>query len=98
MDILTLITCAIGLAMDAFAVSICKGLAIHKLNIKQQALVGAWFGGFQGLMPLIGFLLGVNFKEYIVSIDHWIAFILLGFIGFNMIKESMETIFTRFYI
>ena len=90
MDILTLITCAIGLSMDAFAVSVCKGLAIQKLNMKQQAIVGAWFGGFQGLMPLVGFLLGVNFKDYIVSIDHWIAFILLGFIGFNMIKESME--------
>lgn len=90
MDILTLITCAIGLSMDAFAVSICKGLAIRKLNVKQQVIVGTWFGGFQGLMPAIGYLLGINFKNYIVSIDHWIAFILLGFIGLNMIKESME--------
>ena len=90
MDILTLITCAIGLSMDAFAVSVCKGLAIQKLNMKQQAIVGAWFGGFQGLMPLVGFLLGVNFKDYIVSIDHWIAFILLALIGGNMIKEALS--------
>lgn len=91
MDILTLITCAVGLSMDAFAVSICKGLAIKKLSFKQQAIVGAWFGGFQGLMPLIGFVLGVSFKDYIVKFDHWVAFILLGFIGMNMIKESLET-------
>ena len=90
MDTITLITCAIGLSMDAFAVSICKGLALKKLDFKKQALVGAWFGGFQGLMPLIGYLLGINFKGYITAIDHWIAFILLGFIGFNMIKEALD--------
>ncbi len=90
MDTITLITCAVGLAMDAFAVSICKGLALKKIDIKKQVLVGAWFGGFQGLMPLIGYLLGKSFEQYITSIDHWIAFILLGFIGFNMIHESME--------
>ena len=90
MDILTLITCAIGLSMDAFAVSVCKGLAIQKLNMKQQAIVGAWFGGFQGLMPLFGYLLGVNFREYIVQIDHWIAFVLLGYIGGKMIWDALH--------
>lgn len=81
---------ALGLAMDAFAVSVCKGLAMKKLSIKNACIIGLWFGGFQALMPVIGYLLGVNFKEYIVSIDHWIAFILLGVIGVNMIKESLE--------
>ena len=90
MDTITLITCAIGLSMDAFAVAICKGLAMKKSKFKHQLTVGLWFGGFQGLMPLVGYLLGVNFREYIVKVDHWIAFILLGFIGFNMIKEALE--------
>lgn len=90
MDTLTLITCAIGLAMDAFAVSICKGLALKEIKCKDQIIVGTWFGGFQGLMPLIGFLLGFNFKNYIESFDHWIAFILLAFIGINMIKEALS--------
>lgn len=90
MDTLTLITCAIGLAMDAFAVSICKGLAMKKSNFKHQIIIGAWFGGFQGFMPLLGYFLGVNFRNYIVQIDHWIAFILLCFIGINMIKEAFE--------
>ena len=89
MDTITLITCAIGLSMDAFAVAICKGLAMKQSKFKNQLIVGLWFGGFQGLMPLIGYLLGVNFREYIVQIDHWIAFILLGFIGLNMIKEAL---------
>lgn len=90
MDTITLITCAIGLSMDAFAVAICKGLALKKINLKKQAFVGLWFGGFQALMPLLGYLLGINFRDYITSIDHWIAFILLGFIGLNMIKESLD--------
>lgn len=90
MDIFTLITCAIGLAMDAFAVSICKGLSLKKITLKECGIVGLWFGGFQGLMPLVGYFLGLNFKNYIVSFDHWIAFILLGFIGLNMIRESRE--------
>lgn len=90
MDTITLITCAIGLSMDAFAVSICKGLALRRIDFKKQALVGAWFGGFQALMPLMGYFLGINFKGYITAIDHWIAFILLGFIGINMIKESFD--------
>ena len=90
MDTFTLITCALGLSMDAFAVSICKGLALKKIDFKKHLLVGLWFGGFQALMPLIGYLLGINFTDYITSIDHWIAFILLGFIGLNMIKESLQ--------
>lgn len=90
MDTFTLVTIAFGLAMDAFAVSICKGLAQKKITLKKQMLVGCWFGGFQGLMPLIGYFLGINFKHYITSIDHWIAFVLLGFIGINMIREAMS--------
>ena len=76
--------------MDAFAVSICKGLALPKINLKSAGIVGLWFGAFQALMPLIGYILGVNFREYIVSVDHWIAFILLGIIGGNMIKDSFS--------
>ena len=90
MGIIEIILLAIGLSMDAFAVAICKGLAMEKVSIKKVAIVGAWFGGFQALMPLIGFLLGVSFKDYIVAIDHWISFVLLGLIGLNMIKESLS--------
>jgi putative Mn2+ efflux pump MntP len=90
LGIIEIILLAIGLSMDAFAVAICKGLAMDKVSIKKVAIVGAWFGGFQALMPLIGFLLGVSFKDYIVAIDHWISFVLLGLIGFNMIKESLS--------
>lgn len=81
---------AVGLSMDAFAVSICKGLAMKKIDIKKAAIVGLWFGGFQGLMPLIGWLLGSSFKDYITTIDHWIAFILLCLIGINMVKEAFD--------
>lgn len=90
MDTFTLITCAVGLAMDAFAVSICKGLALKEIKLKDQIIVGTWFGGFQGLMPLIGFFLGFHFKSYIENFDHWIAFILLAFIGLNMMKEALS--------
>ena len=90
MGILELIILAIGLAMDAFAVSICKGLAMKKTGIKECAIVGLWFGGFQAAMPLIGYFLGKAFEKYITSLDHWIAFILLGLIGAMMIKESFE--------
>lgn len=90
MSLFELFVLAIGLSMDAFAVSICKGLSMKKVSIKQCGIVGIYFGGFQGLMPLIGYILGVQFKDYITSIDHWIAFILLGLIGINMIRESME--------
>lgn len=79
---------AVGLSMDAFAVAICKGLCVKKAGVKECCITGAYFGGFQALMPLIGYILGIRFKDYIVSIDHWIAFVLLGLIGINMIKES----------
>ena len=88
MGIGELLLLAVGLSMDAFAVSVCKGLAMKKATIRAQVTCGAWFGGFQGLMPLIGFLLGTMFADAIQSIDHWIAFVLLGLIGANMLKES----------
>lgn len=88
MGILELLILAIGLSMDAFAVSVCKGLAMKKLEFKNMAIVGLWFGGFQALMPTIGYFLGVQFKNQITAIDHWIAFVLLGIIGVNMIKEA----------
>ena len=80
----------VGLSMDAFAVSICKGLGMRKVNKKQALVIGLFFGGFQALMPLIGWLLGSQFEKYITSIDHWIAFILLAFIGGKMIVESVR--------
>ncbi len=90
MGLIELFILSVGLSMDAFAVSICKGLSLKKVTFKECGKVGLYFGGFQGGMPLIGFILGVQFKDYITSIDHWIAFILLSFIGINMIRESME--------
>lgn len=90
MDIFTLVTLAVGLSMDAFAVSVCKGLAAGKLSFRHMAAAGLWFGGFQALMPVLGYFLGAQFKDKITAIDHWIAFVLLGFIGINMIRESME--------
>lgn len=90
MGLIELFILAVGLSMDAFAVSICKGLSLRKVSLKECGKVGLYFGGFQGAMPLIGFILGVQFKDYITSIDHWIAFILLSLIGINMIRESME--------
>jgi putative Mn2+ efflux pump MntP len=74
--------------MDACAVSICKGLSVRRVEPKHMLICGAYFGGFQALMPLIGYLLGVNFQSLITSVDHWIAFVLLGLIGMNMIRES----------
>ena len=88
MGITELIILAVGLSMDAFAVSICKGLSVRKLEIKHMALAGIWFGGFQALMPLIGYLLGSTFASYVQKFDHWIALILLAFIGLSMIKEA----------
>ena len=85
-----LIITAIALSMDAFAVSICKGLSLERVRPKHMAITGAWFGGFQGLMPLIGFFLGSLFAGYITRFDHWIAFALLALIGANMIKESLD--------
>jgi putative Mn2+ efflux pump MntP len=79
---------AVGLSMDAFAVSICKGLAMPNLSKKAMVIVGLWFGSFQALMPIMGYFLGFQFREKITAIDHWIAFILLTIIGVNMIKES----------
>ena len=90
MDLLTLLTLAVGLAMDAFAVSICKGLAMREKVLKKGIIVGLWFGGFQALMPTIGFFLGTQFKDQITSIAHWIAFVLLGLIGINMVKEALS--------
>ncbi len=80
----------VGLSMDAFAVSVCKGLAMRKVNKKQAFVIGLFFGGFQALMPLLGWALGIQFEQYITSIDHWIAFILLGFIGGKMIVEAVK--------
>ena len=88
MGIFELLLFAVGLSMDACAVSICKGLAMKKATLKEGAICGAWFGGFQALMPLIGFFLGALFAKAIEAIDHWIAFVLLAFIGFNMLKEA----------
>ena len=88
MNLLELFILAVGLSMDAFAVSVCKGLSVRQIKPRHACSVGACFGGFQALMPLIGFVLGVQFQRYIVSIDHWIAFILLSLIGVNMIRES----------
>lgn len=90
MNLFTLFTLAVGLSMDAFAVAVCKGLAMRKLTVKNAIIVGAWFGGFQALMPAVGYVLGVQFKDGITAIDHWIAFILLGLIGLNMIKEALS--------
>lgn len=81
---------AVGLSMDAFAVSVCKGLASGGRNLKNAAIVGLWFGGFQALMPFTGWLLGSQFARYITAIDHWIAFLLLLFIGGNMVREGFS--------
>lgn len=88
MSFLDLFVLAVGLSMDAFAVSVCKGLSVRQLKFSHACTVGLYFGGFQFLMPLIGYLLGSQFQQYITSIDHWIAFVLLALIGANMIKES----------
>ena len=90
MSIWELIITAIALSMDAFAVAVCKGLSLDKVRPKHMAITGAWFGGFQGLMPLIGFSLGSLFAKQIEAFDHWIAFALLALIGANMIKEACE--------
>lgn len=90
MQLWELILVAVGLSMDAFAVSICKGLSLKKMKWKYAALTGLYFGAFQGGMPLIGFFLGSRFSALITNVDHWIAFVLLGIIGLNMIKEARE--------
>lgn len=81
---------AVGLSMDAFAVAICKGLSVQKIKPAHMLITGLWFGGFQALMPLIGYFLGVRFETLITEIDHWIAFVLLSLIGGNMIREAIK--------
>ncbi|QJA09465.1 manganese efflux pump [Romboutsia sp. CE17] len=90
MSLFELFVLAVGLSMDAFAVSVCKGLSMRKITLKNAGIVGIYFGGFQAGMPLIGYFLGLQFKDYIMSVDHWIAFILLGFLGIKMIQEAMS--------
>ena len=90
MSILEILLLGIGLSMDAFAVSICKGLSTKKLQFKHYLIIGAWFGGFQALMPTIGYFLGSTFEQYITAFDHWVAFVLLSVIGAGMIKESLS--------
>ena len=90
MGLIELFLIAVGLSMDAFAVSVCKGLAMPKCTFKKAAIVGLWFGGFQALMPAIGYILGAQFQEAIASIDHWITFVLLALIGGNMIHEALD--------
>ena len=88
MGIAELLIIAVGVSMDAFAVSICKGLAVRQLRPRHPLTVAMWFGGFQALMPLLGYFLGVSFADLVGSVDHWITFILLGIIGGNMMKSS----------
>lgn len=90
MGITEILFLAVGLSMDAFAVSICKGLAMKKATLKEGAICGTWFGGFQALMPLIGFFLGTLFAKAIEAIDHWVAFLLLAFIGISMLREAFS--------
>ncbi len=90
MSIWEIIVIGIGLSMDAFAVSVCKGLSVRKIKPKHSLIAGAYFGGFQALMPVIGWLLGRQFESLIKSFDHWIAFVLLGLIGANMIREAFS--------
>lgn len=89
MDFLSLFILAVGLSMDAFAVAVCKGLALKKIAFRHALTVGLWFGIFQALMPLLGYLLAAQFKDAIAAYDHWIAFILLALIGGNMIREAV---------
>lgn len=90
MGTLELVLIAVGLAMDAFAVSIGKGLSVRRVRPRHTMKVGLWFGGFQALMPFVGYMLGVSFASVVQNVDHWIAFVLLGIIGINMIREAMS--------
>lgn len=90
MSLLEIIVVSFGLSMDAFAVSVCKGLSMKKMNIKKALIIALYFGFFQALMPIIGYFLGITFNNIVKNLDHWIAFILLGIIGFNMIRESFD--------
>ena len=91
MSLAELFIIAVGLSMDAFAVAICKGLSVRTLRPRHALITGLYFGGFQMMMPLVGYLLGVRFQSLITSVDHWIAFVLLALIGGNMIRESRDT-------
>ena len=90
MSFFEIVLFGIGLAMDAFAVSVCKGLGMKKINYRHAIVIALFFGGFQALMPFVGFWLGKSFESYITQIDHWIAFLLLGYIGIKMIREAFE--------
>ena len=90
MSLIELFLIAVGLSMDAFAVSVCKGLSVRKAEPRHSLIVGAYFGGFQALMPALGYVLGRQFESLITSVDHWIAFVLLGIIGGNMIREALK--------
>lgn len=90
MGIVEILLIGVGVAMDAFAVSVCKGLSMKKLDLKKAIIIALYFGVFQALMPTIGYFLGVTFQDLVTSIDHWIAFLLLSFIGGNMIKEAFS--------
>lgn len=90
MNFVELIIIAVGVSMDAFAVSICKGLSVRRLRPAHMLSAAVWFGGFQALMPLIGYYVGISFADYVANVDHWIAFVLLGLIGGKMIKEACE--------
>lgn len=90
MSITEIILIGIGLAMDAFAVSVCKGLSMRKLNLKKGLIISTYFGLFQGLMPTIGYILGTSFEKIIIKIDHWIVFALLLLLGINMLKEALS--------
>ena len=90
MRLLELFLIAVGLSMDAFAVSVCKGLSERQLKAKHYLIIGVWFGGFQAIMPTIGYLLGSTFEQYITAVDHWIAFVLLCLIGGNMVREALS--------
>lgn len=92
MTIVEIILIAVGVSMDAFAVSICKGLSVTSLRLRHAMSVGLWFGGFQALMPLVGYFVGIHFADFVSSIDHWISFLLLGFIGYKMLKEAKESV------
>lgn len=89
MSFLDIFLIGVALSMDAFAVSVCKGLSVKKAGVKHMLTVGVYFGGFQALMPMLGFLLGYKFESFITNIDHWIAFVLLAIIGGNMIREAL---------
>ena len=90
MEFWEILVLGIGLSMDAFAVSVCKGLAVRRADLKTSLVCGVWFGAFQALMPLIGYFLGRMFADAIAAVDHWVAFFLLALVGGNMIKEALS--------